>query len=66
MNKEMIPIVVRAALQALAGALTVRGVTVDDGTIEAVSGGIIAVITVIWSYKAKEKIKANTVTLTKP
>lgn len=68
MNKETLSIIVRALLQAVAGALTARGVAVDNGTVELVAAGVVAAGTVAWSHSAKKKIKdkAATQTITKP
>lgn len=54
MNKQTIEVIVRAVLQAVAGALTARGVTIENSVTEAVIGGVIAIGTVIWSIKSKK------------
>ena len=66
MNKELTTVVVRAILQAIAGALTARGVAVDNGTVELIAGGLVAVATVVWSVKEKASIRANSQTIVKP
>lgn len=68
MNKETLSIIIRALLQAVAGALTARGVTVDNGTVEVVAGAAVAIGTIIWSQSAKNKIREQgaTQTITKP
>ena len=66
MNKELTTVVVRAVLQAIAGALAARGVTVENGTLELVAGGVVAVLSVVWSVKEKASIRASTQTIVKP
>lgn len=66
MNKELLTVVIRALLQAVAGALTARGVVVDNGTTELIAGGLVAAATVIWSVKEKNAIRANSQTIVKP
>ena len=66
MNKELITVILRAIIQAVAGALAVRGVSIDDGSIEIIVAGIVAALTIVWSVKEKAKIKAETTTITKP
>ena len=53
MNKQTIEVIIRALLQAGAGALAARGVVIENSLTEAVIGGILAVITIIWSLKSK-------------
>lgn len=53
MNKQTIEVIVRALLQAGAGALAARGVIIENSATEAVIGGILAVISIIWSLKSK-------------
>lgn len=55
MNKQTIEVIVRALLQAIAGALTARGVAIENSATEAIIGGIIALGTVVWSIKSKAK-----------
>jgi phosphate/sulfate permease len=55
MNKQTIEVVVRALLQAIAGALTARGITIENSATEAIIGGVIALGTVAWSIKSKAK-----------
>ena len=66
MNKELITVILRAIIQAVAGALAVRGVSIDDGSIEIIVAGIVAALTIVWSVKEKAKIKSETTTITKP
>lgn len=67
MNKETLTIVVRAALQALAGGLAARGIAIENGSLELITGAVVAVITIVWSHKEKAKIKSgNTATIAKP
>ena len=66
MNKELTTVIVRALLQAVAGALTARGIAIENGALELVAGGVVAALTVVWSAKEKAKIKSDTVTITKP
>ena len=54
MNKQTIEVIIRALLQAVAGALTSRGIAVENSQTEAIIGGLIAVGTVVWSLKAKK------------
>ena len=54
MNKQTIEVIIRALLQAGAGALAARGVVIENSLTEAVIGGILAVITIIWSLKSKQ------------
>lgn len=53
MNKQTIEVIVRALLQAGAGALATRGIVIENSATEAVIGGILAVISIIWSLKSK-------------
>lgn len=55
MNKQTIEVVVRALLQAVAGALATRGIAIEGSQTEAIIGGIIALGTVVWSLKSKAK-----------
>ena len=66
MNKELTTVIVRALLQAVAGALTARGVVVENGALELVSGGLVAALSIVWSVKEKARIKSDTITITKP
>jgi phosphate/sulfate permease len=54
MNKQTIEVIVRALLQAIAGALTARGIAIENSATEAIIGGIIALGTVVWSIKSKK------------
>ena len=54
MNKQTVEVVVRALLQAVAGALATRGVAIEGSQAEAIIGGVIALGTVIWSLKSKK------------
>lgn len=54
MNKQTIEVIVRALLQAIAGALTARGITIENSATEAIIGGVIALGTVAWSIKSKK------------
>ena len=53
MNKQTIEVIVRALLQAGAGALATRGIALENSQTEAVIGGVLAIITIIWSLKSK-------------
>jgi hypothetical protein len=53
MNKQTIEVIVRALLQAGAGALAARGIALENSQTEAVIGGVLAIITIIWSLKSK-------------
>ena len=53
MNKQTIEVIIRALLQAGAGALTARGVVIENSLAEAVIGGVIALCTIVWSIKSK-------------
>jgi hypothetical protein len=53
MNKQTIEVIVRALLQAGAGALAARGIAFENSQTEAVIGGVLAIITIIWSLKSK-------------
>jgi len=53
MNKQTIEVIVRALLQAGAGALAARGIALENSQTEAVIGGVLALITIIWSLKSK-------------
>ena len=67
MNKEIIPIVVRAGAQAASGVLIAKGIAVDEAQIQGLLGGILMLFTLFWSHRAKEKIKTgNTATIVKP
>lgn len=59
MNKQTIEVIVRALLQAGAGALAARGIALENSQTEAVIGGVIAIITIIWSLKSKAAAKAE-------
>jgi len=54
MNKQTVEVIVRALLQAVAGALAARGVAIEGSLVEAIIGGVIALGTVIWSLKSKK------------
>jgi hypothetical protein len=54
MNKDTVSVIVRALLQASAGALAARGIAIENSHVEAVIGGILALVTVIWSLKSKK------------
>lgn len=54
MNKQTVEVIVRALLQAVAGALATRGVAIEGSLVEAIIGGVIALGTVIWSLKSKK------------
>ena len=54
MNKQTVEVIVRALLQAVAGALATRGVAIEGSLVEAIIGGVIALATVIWSLKSKK------------
>ena len=54
MNKQTVEVIVRALLQAVAGALATRGVAIEGSQTEAIIGGVIALGTVIWSLKSKK------------
>ena len=66
MNKGLTTVVIRALLQAVAGALAARDVVVDNGTTELFAGGLVGAATVIWSVKEKNAIRASTQTIVKP
>lgn len=53
MNKQTIEVIIRALLQAGAGALAARGIALENSQTEAVIGGVLAIITIIWSLKSK-------------
>jgi hypothetical protein len=59
MNKQTIEVIVRALLQAGAGALAARGIALENSQTEAVIGGVLAIITIIWSLKSKAAAKAE-------
>ena len=54
MNKETVSVIVRALLQASAGALAARGVALENSHVEAIIGGVIALVTVVWSLRSKK------------
>lgn len=54
MNKQTIEVIIRAILQAGAGALAVRGIAIENSQAEAVIGGVIALATIVWSLKSKK------------
>lgn len=54
MNKQTIEVIVRALLQAIAGALAARGIAIENSATEAIIGGVIALGTVVWSIKSKK------------
>lgn len=53
MNKQTIEVIIRALLQAGAGALAARGIALENSQTEAVIGGVLAIVTIIWSLKSK-------------
>lgn len=59
MNKQTIEVIIRALLQAGAGALAARGVVIENSLTEAVIGGVIALATIVWSIKSKAAAKAE-------
>jgi len=59
MNKQTIEVIVRALLQASAGALATRGIAIENSQTEAVIGGVLAIITIVWSLKSKAAAKAE-------
>ena len=54
MNKQTVEVIVRALLQAVAGALATRGIAIEGSQTEAIIGGVIALGTVVWSLKSKK------------
>lgn len=58
MNKQTIEVIIRALLQAGAGALAARGIAITNSQSEAVIGGIIALATIVWSIKSKKAVEA--------
>ena len=58
MNKQTIEVIIRALLQAGAGALAARGIAIRNSQSEAVIGGIIALATIVWSIKSKKAAEA--------
>ena len=59
MNKQTIEVIVRALLQAGAGALAARGIALENSQTEAVIGGVLAIVTIIWSLKSKAAAAAK-------
>lgn len=59
MNKQTIEVIIRALLQATAGALAARGVAIENSATEAVIGGVLAIISIIWSLKSKAAAKTE-------
>jgi len=55
MNKQTVEVIIRAVLQAIAGAFAARGIAIENSATEAIIGGIIALGTVVWSIKSKAK-----------
>jgi len=60
MSKQTIEVIIRALLQAGAGALAARGIALENSQTEAIIGGVIAVATIIWSIKSKKAASAST------
>lgn len=58
MNKQTIEVIIRAILQAGAGALAARGIAIENSQAEAVIGGVIALATIVWSIKSKKAAAA--------
>lgn len=58
MNK-LIEVVVRAVIQALAGAVMSNGVQISDSNIDQIAGAMALIVTVIWSIWSKNKAKAH-------
>jgi hypothetical protein len=54
MNKEFVLSLVRHALTVAAGALVTKGFA-DQGQAEALAGGVLAAIAILWSYLAKRE-----------
>ena len=60
MSKQTIEVIIRALLQAGAGALAARGIALENSQTEAIIGGVIAIATVIWSLKSKKAAVSTT------
>lgn len=58
MNK-LIEVVVRAVIQALAGAVMSNGVQISDSNIDQIAGALALIVTVIWSVWSKHKAKSD-------
>lgn len=55
MNKELIASILRHALGFAGGYLAAKGIELDGATVEAISGGLAAIIAVVWSVTSKKK-----------
>ena len=60
MSKQTIEVIIRAILQAGAGALAARGIALENSQTEAIIGGVIAIATIVWSLKSKKAASAPT------
>jgi len=58
MDKEYVAGLVRHTLTALGGFLVARGYT-DSGTVEAIIGGSVALVGLVWSMAHKKPIVAE-------
>jgi hypothetical protein len=54
MNK-LFEIIVRASIQAVAGAMMSKGIVISDGHIEQIAGAATIIVTVVWSVWSKNK-----------
>lgn len=55
MNKAVIQSIVRHLLGFAGGYLAAKGIELDGATVEAISGGIAAVIALGWSLASKKQ-----------
>lgn len=59
MSKEIVQGILRHLLTGVGGALAVK-YQIDGATIEAVVGGIVALVGVVWSIRAKRPGRRTT------
>lgn len=52
---KLIEVIVRAALQAVSGAIITKGVNISDSNIDQLVGAVTLIITVVWSIWSKTK-----------
>jgi len=55
MNKATIASLVRHALTFAGGYLAAKGIALDDESIQAIAGGVAAVVGLAWSFVDKRK-----------
>ncbi len=57
MNASVIAGIVRHLLGIASGYLVAKGIDIDGASVEAISGGIGALVAIAWSAKAKKPVE---------